>query len=387
MESLPKRSDDIYKEIESFEDYELTQCVAYEMAIRNDEVAKLYESLGLFKEYVYRNDDAQDAVSCIIDTALSGHGKSQDIELLKSYGINIFEVSFYNMERMICNHENTKRGSAIIYEPENTKITNILNKDELDIVCKNEISSYNNESWVSDEIKIYSNDDFLAFGNSLEYSFCEESDVIIKKASLKKHILNIKNKFSRPKLELDFTSIIKVEVNMALPKEELIAYFAKLKDEHNVYIGDFNEDANKVTVRAKTPLEYLGVELKQANKPPKKKSEKWADMFFIYDYITARQNYIKNENDIIKKKYDEEISNIANNKDVSTKHKKIQKIEVQKEYFENTIDTKITDIFNENKVTHPLKLSGANISKLYYSIKPYIDDFKYKELVTGVSAI
>jgi len=36
MRNLPKRDDTIYKEIESFEDYELTQCITYEMAIRND---------------------------------------------------------------------------------------------------------------------------------------------------------------------------------------------------------------------------------------------------------------------------------------------------------------------------------------------------------------
>jgi len=31
---LPKRTDLIYKQIENFEDYEFTYCIAYEMAIR-----------------------------------------------------------------------------------------------------------------------------------------------------------------------------------------------------------------------------------------------------------------------------------------------------------------------------------------------------------------
>ena len=38
---LPKRSDSIYKEIEEFEDYEYSNCIAYEMAIRNKEVQKV----------------------------------------------------------------------------------------------------------------------------------------------------------------------------------------------------------------------------------------------------------------------------------------------------------------------------------------------------------
>jgi hypothetical protein len=31
MEQLPKRIDTIYQEIEAFEDYEFTNCIAYEM--------------------------------------------------------------------------------------------------------------------------------------------------------------------------------------------------------------------------------------------------------------------------------------------------------------------------------------------------------------------
>ena len=40
MDKLPQRDDLIYKEIEEFQDYELTNCIAYEMAIRNKDAAK-----------------------------------------------------------------------------------------------------------------------------------------------------------------------------------------------------------------------------------------------------------------------------------------------------------------------------------------------------------
>lgn len=43
MKRPPYRSDKQYKEIEKFRDYELTQCIAYEMAIRNAENIKLAE--------------------------------------------------------------------------------------------------------------------------------------------------------------------------------------------------------------------------------------------------------------------------------------------------------------------------------------------------------
>jgi len=43
MNNLPKRDDNIYKEIEQFQDYELTECVAYEMAIRTPLVKEYLE--------------------------------------------------------------------------------------------------------------------------------------------------------------------------------------------------------------------------------------------------------------------------------------------------------------------------------------------------------
>jgi hypothetical protein len=46
MEDLPKLTDSIYKEIEEFEDYEYSNCIAYEMCIRNKEVKRLFEILN-----------------------------------------------------------------------------------------------------------------------------------------------------------------------------------------------------------------------------------------------------------------------------------------------------------------------------------------------------
>lgn len=41
MDKAPNRRDEVYTEIEEFKDYELNNCIAYEMAIRNDNVKKL----------------------------------------------------------------------------------------------------------------------------------------------------------------------------------------------------------------------------------------------------------------------------------------------------------------------------------------------------------
>lgn len=44
MIELPKRKAPIYKEIEEFKDYEFTNCIAYEMAIRNKQVIKIFNN-------------------------------------------------------------------------------------------------------------------------------------------------------------------------------------------------------------------------------------------------------------------------------------------------------------------------------------------------------
>lgn len=43
-----KRTDNIYVEIENFQDYELTNNIAYEMLIRNDEARVLHATMEEF---------------------------------------------------------------------------------------------------------------------------------------------------------------------------------------------------------------------------------------------------------------------------------------------------------------------------------------------------
>ena len=72
MDRLPQRDDLIYKEIEEFQDYELTNCVAYEMAIRNENISALVNKY-LKKRFVFSYTEE----------------KNDDIELLKNYGFTL----------------------------------------------------------------------------------------------------------------------------------------------------------------------------------------------------------------------------------------------------------------------------------------------------------
>ncbi len=52
---LPTRDDEIYKEIESFKNYELTQCIIYELAIRNKHVKEHIDKIHSAFTYAYNN--------------------------------------------------------------------------------------------------------------------------------------------------------------------------------------------------------------------------------------------------------------------------------------------------------------------------------------------
>lgn len=311
MTNLPKRDD--YKEIESFADYELTQCVAYEMMVRNDDFIKDWYELVSNSQAViqkdkkiYANSECSEEEDNLFFDAL--------IEKSKKWGININEF---------CN-------------------------------------AYDYEAYFLDSHNFFKIDG--AYKDAYEIT------------DLQKDITNHYDlAFCRPKIQLkNISKVTLLEINLSLPKNELIAIISKIKDE---------ADLSNI----QTPLEFLGETLEDATAqkdyPKKPTAEKMADMFFIYDYVKARLNNIEKENKLNDDNLKIEIEDIK--KFHTGKDRKIRISYAKAEFLESIINTKIEDIFKEDELTKVVK----NVSKLYYAIRPYIEDLKYKELVTGVSAI
>ena len=109
MDNLPKRDDDIYLEIEKFEDYELTECIAYEMAIRTPlvkEYIKLTkESNSFIKTYELKQTIIND---CWI------HYKDICIEHNKQYNILDNMPSHINNKTTVIPICNDNRETAVI---------------------------------------------------------------------------------------------------------------------------------------------------------------------------------------------------------------------------------------------------------------------------------
>ena len=117
MDKLPQRDDLIYKEIEEFQDYELTECIAYEMAIRTSlvkEYLKLRKSIGNEILEFYKLEEQ------ILNECWLHH---QDIYLVHN--------EKYNITNEMPSHINNKTSFSIVTD---------LDYNEISVIDNNQLS-------------------------------------------------------------------------------------------------------------------------------------------------------------------------------------------------------------------------------------------------------
>ena len=335
MSNLPKRSDPIYKEIESFEDYELTQCVAYEMAIRNDknlakvEEIKSYYEINKEKINDFQRDgdnfylslefdtidkqinDVNFLYSDYYDKRMNLYPIVKTIEEIKKYyrgdGGNSYDDDYGGISKT---KTIKRKGYKLV-----TYLTHYEERIEIDSLDPQQIEYVVPEYYHSRGNYVYKN---------------------FKRPMLKTNRLESKNAVT--------------EIDLSKPLDELIAYITYVKK-------DLENNENTI----KAPIELLGTELQKAddiskmctvNKNGKElcfdgrkgitRTQKLADMFFIYDMV-------KNG------------------------------------YKELRIRTAISEYY-ETEYNKTTDISDATFRKYRDIAKDYIDNERYKELVTGVKS-
>ncbi|MDN5052860.1 hypothetical protein [Aliarcobacter butzleri] len=93
---IPNRNKWKYRRIEKYEDYEFTHCIAYEMAIRNEEViilTKLLENLNILNKELFLNQNFLDS----------------NIEEINSYAMSeliYLKIIFDNFSLLLNQYEN-----------------------------------------------------------------------------------------------------------------------------------------------------------------------------------------------------------------------------------------------------------------------------------------
>jgi hypothetical protein len=344
-DGLPKRNKGEYLEIERFQPYELTQCVAYEMGIRNVVIKGLIAELKYFSErksYLINGNQA------------TSHPVSEKYEKYSKLGI-------LHLNELIEEHEKHLIDEYLLYpheyDNESKEISNYLAiRKALNNTSEKPEYDYKWNNSDNQGYRIYQG----IFTNSKTY--------------------DISHVFTNFKRQVKYVNKAEVTLNMALPKDEILAYIEHVLDT----LSSSNEK------QLKSSLELLFGEIfdkaeKTNNFPRKLKASKMADLLFIYDYIKARQKQINQYNEDEEIEYSKDIYAIQSNKELSGSDKKTQIAELNRVHNDNQVNTLITDICNESKLLQYLNVQGAMVLKYYYAIRPYIEEYKYKELIIGAA--
>lgn len=326
MSKVPKRNDPIYKEIESFEDYELTQCVAYEMAIRND------YNINLVNEIVSYFNIHKDKIFNLIKKTNSKELNRTNYDYSKEYKAIHKLMSKLELITLYIYHGQAEYDYSISFGKDFNNIVKKIriHEDKLN-VCYSEIVN---------QTEIIERDG---------YRICTE---IYEHKSSYSGGITVEECFKRPPIQFDTFKSIKAQTNIDItkPLDEIVAYISHIKQDM-----EFNSDI------LKAPIEYINQTLLRAddiskmctvNKNGKEfcfdgrkgitRTQRLADMFFIYDMV-------KNG------------------------------------YKELRIRTAISEYY-ESEYNKTTDISDATFRKYRDIAKDYIDNERYKELVTGVKS-
>lgn len=391
---LPKRSDEAYKVIENYKPYELTHCLSYEMAIRNKEVKLLLKNIilltianeKLFKLTMatYNHDKIQDFVKfCIKDSLketvnnVSKYFKSINIslnidfdnfDLLQSLNditktlakaSNLLEDKYYMIHD--CKEINIPKGWENIFDEPNHYETDSELNEHFEKVVNSTFGIKNDKRYKEHSEK---NDCYVSYQGIFEGTNSYEINKIFPN-------------FKRPMKEFNQTQ---VAFNMSLPKNEIIAYITRIKDDYD------NKESSYKTLNQ---LLY-GDDTRIEDKLDHDDKKRYADDFFIYDYYTQSDDEHDKKLEAIQKKLSQcnglKDKITRNNYDKGINYSEIQNDENNKSAVRKTSTIDIETLVNSSNKQKDYKyyLTIDVIKKRYDKMKELIDSKKYKTLIYNI---
>lgn len=383
---LPRRDDKVYQVISSYEPYELTHCISYEMAIRNKDVIALLKNIKsltilskrLF-EYYISFGDIEIKENFYLD---SKKNVTEALELLNHYEITQnFKIKFKNYKLLnmyasimqIITHlimileknyfmiydrkEIVPEGMEDVfkesnhYEPDR-ELYQYMNK-AIEELMKNEYDPshrYKDNYTVKDGYVTYQ----ASYEDSSEYD-----------------INKIFPNFKRPMREFNQTQ---VAFNMSLPKDEIMAYIEKIKDDYDNK-NNFYKTLNQLLYGDDTRIE---------DKLEHKQQDRYADDFFIYDYYTQSDEVHEKKLESIQKKLSQfhgmKVENGRNNYKIIDYDEALIKLQSKSSTSSNSF-TNIAKKFKESEhIIHYIETIKI-IENRFEVLKKAIDDKKFKTLI------
>lgn len=340
-ENLPHRDDPIYEDIDNFELFELTTCIVYEMAVRNEKVKKIIDTI---QKLNYTKNKLKNKY----------RNKLWKLNKEKFKGKNPFAIS---------NSELGVPSPLTDYFLINKLVRKL--KDEYLYIYYN--NSKPEEGLTALEAMLKKRE---YKRNRKEYQgFIISQGMYFKDNSYA--INTIRTNFKRVIYNPNETNL---QLNYSLPIEELIDYVGYIK---NTY--DYNDSI------IKSPLEMLGKELNISKMNYTSLTAKeWSDCFYIYDFYQSSSDKTKK-------------TKILKLQEIFTRHYgyKVEKTKTQLRKDQNKgINSKFKivsyEAYHDQKVTKMYKnkeikqfYSDRTIEDRLKLMESLINDLKYKTLILG----
>lgn len=381
---LPRRDDDEYQIISSYEPYELTHCISYEMAIRNKDVKILLEKIktltlltrDLFKvDMLHKNDSALFYIMEIeeqrekileslntlniklnIDFESSSLTEIQSelFRLIAEYTV-LLEEDYY----MIYDRKDiVPEGMEEVFKEPNHHETDIELNQYMDKAIKESIRH------AYDTSPRYKDNFTFKDGYSIYQASYEDSNEY--------DINKIFPNFKQPMKQFNQTQ---VAFNMSLPKDEIISYISKIKDDYD------NKETSYKTLNQLLYEEDTRTEEKLEHN----QQNRYADDFFIYDYYTQSGENHEKKLEIIQKKLSQyhgmKIENGRNNyKPIDYDEAIIKMQSKSTTNNSNSLDDLVARFQENEHIIHYIETIKI-IENRYESLKNAIDNKRYKKLI------
>jgi hypothetical protein len=385
---LPDRYSFSYLMIESFNDYEYTNNIAYEMVRRNEEFKTLTKM-----PFSERTDDY---MKKILDLGLPTNIISfpeETYPFIVEKKKRFFHESWFShtiddvkngLEKLIIYYYEKDKIFTLSNEANTNNLKNYIKINYLPIeeILKNPTNYYIPCSFTDFIRRADTNNKIRMqkIENGIPLRILEEIFLNrLKPSDIKFKLTELMPYYSKPKLSFPQSTIVTIPINLNLEPDEIISYVLKAKEEYS-----------QKDLKIKHPLELIGNEFKLSKKLdsekelPKEKGKRKkaiADAFYVYDLFKILTYYFKEKTQEIKNKRNNEITEIRKSLRYLKKEKK-DRLEEYKNMYKDNINLYSKSQL-KNIIADITNLSVHKVERYLKYMKECIENKKYKELITG----
>lgn len=378
MDDYVKRSDRQYTDIENFRDYEYTECIAFEMAVRaaKNLLREMFTLImkGRNPPYPYWSVEDMEKYKQLKEELLNKYW------LRDTYFFSKNELWIYNGRTTIKSiHDLNSRYRFYQGSKQFGLYYTFLREELISDEVRRPDPKTEFDSWGLGCFRGWGTKYRSGDHSTYEIESSRDTSPYDKENSIRE----LEKYMIRPRLVIpkQFDASIDIKINPYLPTEETIKFLENALAD--IKKGRKARSTYELMQTQPWHEEDFQLEPLYIKDDDFKSKKVVADMFYAYDYITKRKEEIEESNERYKESHREEVQNIENSIS-SYSDKKVQIEVATRELNDNLCKAGYTKISEEDLICTRLNQKPKTIQRYYQNIKPYIHNMKYKELITGL---